>query len=149
MTRLNLTMLASSLVLVASLVQQSSARSLLQTGSTCRAVIPQSEANRCYLQTVSGKMQNVCERCTAGYIATENGLNCGECTRGAAIVQLQARQQGAGAPSAHLTTLSTCYKEDLERGALCRRCIIWNNRSTLLLLLLLLLSCSLQTWLLA
>ncbi|KAF6257767.1 hypothetical protein COO60DRAFT_1460997 [Scenedesmus sp. NREL 46B-D3] len=29
------------------------------------------------LRPVSGKMQNVCERCTAGYIATEDGLNCG------------------------------------------------------------------------
>jgi hypothetical protein len=78
MTRLPLSVIAVSLVLFAGLAQQSSARSLLQTGSTCTGPIPDCEAGRCYLQTVSGKMQNVCERCKPGFNATADGLNCGE-----------------------------------------------------------------------
>jgi hypothetical protein len=77
MTRPNMIMLAVSLVLFACLVQTSSARSLLQ-GFTCSGAIPQCEPNRCYLQTVAGKMQNVCERCMPGYNTTQDGLNCGE-----------------------------------------------------------------------
>jgi hypothetical protein len=77
MTRTDILMLAVSVVLLASLVQQSTARSLLQTGSTCSGAIPECEAGRCYLQTVSGKMQNVCERCKPGYNTTTDGLSCG------------------------------------------------------------------------
>lgn len=75
MTRASMIQLAVSLVLLMTLAQRSTARSLLQ-GSTCSGPIPQCADNRCYLQTVAGRMQNVCERCKPGYNTTDDGLNC-------------------------------------------------------------------------
>ncbi|KAF8065592.1 hypothetical protein HT031_003193 [Scenedesmus sp. PABB004] len=53
-----------------------SARVLAQTGGTCPGIIPACAATRCSIQEVDGKMQSVCERCSATYMPSTNSLNC-------------------------------------------------------------------------